>query len=86
MEVSTEEVSDDSAEETSGVWPGGSSPKVEKSDGGGGPGLGPWGPGLDDGGCEEVRGVRSRAPSEPDSDGEGLSGGCRDDGRCGRGY
>lgn len=49
---------------------------MENKDGGGGTGLGPWGPGLDDGGCEEVRGVRSKAPKDPDSEGEGLSGGC----------
>lgn len=76
VDVRTDDVSDESADDMSGelVCPGGSSPKVENREGG--PGLGP---GLDED-CN-VRGVKSKAPKEFDSDGVGLSGCCDEGGR-----
>lgn len=66
----TEDVRDDSADDIRGelVCPGGSKPNVENNEGG--PGLGP---GLDTLVCM-VRGVKSKAPREFDSEGDGLSG------------
>lgn len=91
VEVSTEEVREDSAdvirapgdtEAPDPTW-GGSSPKPEKSPGGGwccggterGRGPGPE-PGLEPGALLLDLGVRSSAPREPLSEGLGLAGGC----------
>lgn len=73
VDVNTDDVSDDRADDISGEVPdpGGIIPNVENIDGG--PGLGPGE--LVAGGNTVVFGVRSRAPKEFDSDGEGLPAG-----------
>lgn len=82
VEVSTEDVNEDNADEINGelLCPGGRKPKDENNDGGGGM---PPGPGLvvADNGCCCVRGVRSSAPRELESDGVGLPGCCDEGGR-----
>lgn len=77
VDVRTDDVKEESADDISGelVCPGGRRPNVENS--AGGPGLGP---GLDVLVCT-VRGVKSKAPNEFDSEGDGLSGCCEDGGR-----